>query len=200
VNPLESKENKIAGFIYKAQVLQESVLELSQSKSGKSELSFDSISKKVSLNYFDSSLVEDARKMSAVYIAIASFENMLRGIVVDKLLIEKGAEWWSSDAVSSDIRQKAEKKMADEQQNRWHTQRGISPIYFTELKDLVAIVCKPQNWDFFEDLFGDPDWVRHSIKSLERSRNVIMHSGQLTLEDIERVGIVIRDWVRQVGG
>ena len=200
MNPLESKENKIAGFIYRAQVLQESVLELSQPKSRKSELSFDSISKKVSLNYFDASLVEDARKMSAVYIAIASFENMLRGIVVDKLLIEKGAEWWSSDAVSLDIRKKADRKMADEKQNRWHTQRGISPIYFTELKDLVAILCKPQNWDFFEDLFGDPDWVRHSIKSLERSRNVIMHSGQLTLEDIERVGIVIRDWVRQVGG
>ena len=52
----------------------------------------------------------------------------------------------------------------------------------------------------FEDLFGDSDWVRHSVKSLERSRNVIMHSGQLTLEDIERVGITIRDWVRQVGG
>jgi len=90
--------------------------------------------------------------------------------------------------------------MADEKQNRWHTQRGLSPIYFTELKDLVSTICKPQNWEFFEDLFGDPDWVRHSIKSLERSRNVIMHSGQLTLEDIERVGIVIRDWVRQVGG
>lgn len=200
MNPLNSKENKIAGFIYKAQILQESVLNLSRPKSQNSELSFDSISKKVSLNYFDLSLVEEAKKMSAVYIAIASFENMLRGIVVDKLLIEKGADWWGTDAVSSEIRKKAEKKMADEKQNRWHAQRGLSPIYFTELKDLVAIVCKPQNWNFFEDLFGDPDWVRHSIKSLERSRNVIMHSGQLTLEDIERVGIVIRDWVRQVGG
>ena len=200
MNPLESKENKIAGFIYKAQVLQESVQTLGQSNAQKSELSFESISKKVSLHYFDNSLVDDAKKMSAVYIAIASFENMLRGIIVDKLLIEKGAEWWSTDAVSSDIRTKANKKMEDENQNRWHTKRGLSPIYFTELKDLVSIVCKPQNWEFFEELFGDPDWVRHSIKSLERSRNVIMHSGQLSLEDIERVGIVIRDWVRQVGG
>jgi hypothetical protein len=200
VNPLESKENKIAGFIYKAQVLQESVNDLSMPKANKSELSFESVSKKVSLSYFDSSLVDNAKKMSAVYIAIASFENMLRGIVVEKLLIEKGENWWNSDAISSDIRRKADNKLVDEKQNRWHTPRGISPIYFTELKDLVSIICKPQNWEFFEDLFGDPDWVRHSIKSLERSRNVIMHSGQLTLEDIERVGIVIRDWIRQVGG
>ena len=200
MNPLESKENKIAGFIYKAQVLQESVNDLSMPKANKSELSFESVSKKVSLSYFDSSLVDNAKKMSAVYIAIASFENMLRGIVVEKLLIEKGENWWNSDAISSDIRRKADNKLVDEKQNRWHTPRGISPIYFTELKDLVSIICKAQNWEYFEDLFGDPDWVRHSIKSLERSRNVIMHSGQLTLEDIERVGIVIRDWIRQVGG
>jgi hypothetical protein len=28
---------------------------------------------------------------------------------------------------------------------------------------------------------------------------VIMHSGQLTLSDVERVAMNIRDWIRQVG-
>lgn len=199
MNPLDSDVNKIAGFIYRAQVLQESVSELSRSKEQKSELSFESISKKVSIDYLDKDLTEAAKKMSAVYIAIASFENMLRSIVVEKLLLEKGADWWNSDAISNDIRTNAKKKLEDEKQSRWHVQRGQSPIYFTELKDLVSIICKPQNWEFFEPLFGDPDWVRHSVKSLERSRNVIMHSGQLSLEDIERVGVLIRDWIRQVG-
>jgi len=200
MNPLESTENKIAGFIYKAQILQESVANLSKERAQKSELSFESISQKVSLGYFDKILVQDAQKMSAVYIAIASFENMLRGIIEEKLLDEKGANWWNSTAISADIRNGAERKMEEEKQNRWHTPRGLRPIYFTELKDLVSIVCKPQNWDFFVDLFGNPDWVKNSVKSLERSRNVIMHSGQLSLEDIERVGITIRDWIRQVGG
>jgi len=199
MNPLESTENKIAGFIYKAQVLQESVANLSKERAQKSELSFESIAQKVSLNYLDKMLVQDAQKMSAVYIAIASFENMLRGIIQEKLIDEKGADWWNSPAISSDIRANAERKMNEEKQYRWHTPRGLSPIYFTELKDLVSIACKPQNWAFFADLFGDSDWVRHSVKSLERSRNVIMHSGQLTLEDVERVGITIRDWIRQVG-
>jgi len=197
---LDSTENKIAGFIYKAQILQESVRDLSKERAQKSELSFESISQEVSHSYFDKTLVQNATKMSAVYIAIASFENMLRGIIEDKLLDEKGAKWWNSSAISADIRKSAEKKMEDEKQNRWHTPRGLSPIYFTELKDLVSIACKPQNWEFFVDLCGDSDWVRHSVKSLERSRNVIMHSGQLSLEDIERVGITIRDWIRQVGG
>jgi hypothetical protein len=34
---------------------------------------------------------------------------------------------------------------------------------------------------------------------LERSRNVIMHSGDLDQQDVERIGIHIRDWVKQVG-
>ena len=34
---------------------------------------------------------------------------------------------------------------------------------------------------------------------LERSRNVIMHGGTLDTEDIERIGIYVRDWVKQVG-
>ena len=44
MNPLESNENKIAGFIYKAQILQESVANLSKERAQKSELSFESIS------------------------------------------------------------------------------------------------------------------------------------------------------------
>lgn len=199
MSPLDSKENKVAGFIFKAQILQENVNALNKRSHPKGALSLENVSRKVSLDYLDKTLVEEAKKMSGVYVAIASFENMLRAIISDMLLEELGENWWSSSAISSDIRKKAEKKQKDEGQNRWHTPRGLNPIYFTELKDLVSIIANPNNWPYFENLFGDPDWVRHSVKSLERSRNVIMHSGQLSMEDIERVGLVIRDWVRQVG-
>ena len=199
MNPLKTKENKVAGFIYKAQILQENLNSLGSKQDHKGSLTLDNVSRKVSLEYLDKTLVEDARKMSGVYIAIAAFENMLRGIISDMLLEERGEAWWTSDSISNEIRKKAERKQKDEGQNRWHTPRGVNPIYFTELKDLVTIICHPNNWAFFENLFGDPDWVKHSVKSLERSRNVIMHSGQLSIEDIERVGLVIRDWIRQVG-
>jgi len=199
VNPLDRKDNKIAGFVYKAQILQESISKLGFSGRSDDSLSPERVEKKVSLDYLDEDLVADAQKMAGVYVAIASFENMLRGIISDMLLEERGESWWSSDSISGDIRKKAERKQKDENQNRWHTPRGKNSIYFTELKDLISIICNPKNWLYFENLFGDPDWVRHSVKSLERSRNVIMHSGQLTIEDIERVGLVIRDWIRQVG-
>ncbi|MDU2194155.1 MAG: hypothetical protein E7E26_00215 [Clostridiales bacterium] len=37
------------------------------------------------------------------------------------------------------------------------------------------------------------------FSTLERSRNVIMHSGELGKRDIERIGTNIRDWISQVG-
>ena len=43
------------------------------------------------------------------------------------------------------------------------------------------------------------DWARQIIQTLERSRNVIMHSGELGRKDIERIGTNIRDWISQVG-
>lgn len=199
MNVLNKKDSKVAGFIFKAQLAQESLNHVNKASFEKSELSYVSISKKVSMEILDKELVAEATKMSAVYIVIASFENMLREIVTAKLLLEKGENWWTSNAISGEIRNKAKRKEDDEKLHRWHTARGVNPIYFTELKDLVSIICNENNWPFFEDLFGNSDWVRHSVKSLERSRNVIMHSGQLSIEDIERVGIVVRDWIRQIG-
>ena len=83
------------------------------------------------------------------------------------------------------------------EQVRWHTQRGDDPINYTEFGDLASIIG--QNWGHFENHLDSLDWVRQMISTIERSRNVIMHSGELGLQDIERVGTAIRDWIRQVG-
>jgi hypothetical protein len=46
---------------------------------------------------------------------------------------------------------------------------------------------------------GNLEWSKTLLGGLEKSRNIVMHGGQLDLEDVERVGMNIRDWVRQVG-
>ena len=194
---LDTKESKLASFLFHGQLAQVSIDDFFKSVSQYDELSFDSVSAKVNINLLNERLVESARKMSAVYIAIASFENSIRALISDRMLEQKGEKWWDSQSVSADIRKRAQRKIEEEKQNRWHGPRGLSPIYFTELKDLTHIISS--NWDTFEDLLGDIDWVRHCIKSIERSRNVIMHSGELSMEDIQRVGVIIRDWLRQVG-
>jgi hypothetical protein len=156
------------------------------------------VAKGVALEILDDDLVGRARRMATVYTAIAAFENSVREFVSKRLLEHAGENWWAQ-CVSDKIRAKAESRREEEAKVRWHTPRGEQPLYYTEFGDLTSIIS--QNWDQFEPhLRTTQDWVRQILSTLERSRNVIMHSGELANTDIERIGTVIRDWVKQVGG
>jgi hypothetical protein len=148
------------------------------------------------IDSFDEELVARAQKMAVVYVAIAAFENSVREFV-SKVLLEKfGADWWLQ-AVPEKIRIKAESRRGEEEKIRWHTPRGDEPINYTEFGDLSSIMS--QNWTLFEDYVQNQDWMRLIIATVERSRNVIMHSGDLGLQDVERIATSIKDWIRQVG-
>lgn len=194
---LERSDTKVAGFIFKGHVAGETVKQITEADRKSTEVGYEEIAAKVSVPLLDKDQVASARKMSAVYVAIASFENEVRDLVSSILLEKKGANWWDA-SVSSDVKRRAENRQKQEEKIRWHQARGLGPIYYVEMGDLVSII--QANWLCFEDLLHDIDWVRQIFKSLERSRNVIMHSGQLSMDDIERVGVFIRDWLRQIGG
>jgi hypothetical protein len=154
------------------------------------------IQRRMPLDSLDDGLVLAARKMGWVYIAIAAFENSVRSFIEERLLEKVGATWWDT-AVSSSIRSDAEKRKKDEEQIRWHGSRGSSPLSYVQLEELALII--QNNHNHFKDLIPTVEWAREIFRSLARSRNVIMHSGQLTLADVERVAMNVRDWVRQVG-
>ena len=154
------------------------------------------IAQRLPLDLLDEDLLSHARRMATVYVAIAAFENSVREFVAKRLLEQVGADWWEK-SVSEKIRTKAESRREEEGKIRWHSPRGDEPINYTEFGDLASIIG--QNWGHFENHLQSQDWVRQIISTLERSRNVIMHSGELGLEDVERIGTTIRDWIRQVG-
>ena len=134
--------------------------------------------------------------MANVYVAIASFENSVRDLITKVLSEEIGANWWEV-AVSEKIRSRAQQKREEEDKIRWHVQRGASPINYTLMGDLVSILR--QNWTHFEPHIPTIEWAAGLMDVIERSRNTIMHSGMLTRTDVERVGMYIRDWIKQVG-
>lgn len=154
------------------------------------------IARRLPIDVLEEDFVAKAKRMAVVYVAIAAFENTVREFVSKRLLESLGADWWIS-AVSDKIRVKAETRREEESKVRWHTPRGDQPINYTEFGDLSSIVS--QNWIHFEDHLQSQEWMRQIINTLERSRNVIMHSGELGVQDIERIGTSIRDWIRQVG-
>lgn len=150
----------------------------------------------LSIDLLDDVHVANARATAIVYAAIAAFENGVR-VLVTKTLVERFKEEWWEKGVTPNIRDRAKKRMEDEQTAKWHTQRGQDPINYTTFGDLKNIM--QNNWDAFEDLIGSLQWAAGIFDVIERSRNVIMHSGNLAPEDIERLGVNIRDWVKQVG-
>jgi hypothetical protein len=154
------------------------------------------IATRLPIDSLDEDLVSRAQRMAVVYVAIAAFENSVREFVSKVLLEQVGADWWTTK-VSDKIRDKADSRRKEEEKIRWHTPRGDEPINYTEFGDLSAIVG--QNWPLFEDYVQSQDWMRQIISTIERSRNVIMHSGELGLQDIERIATSIRDWIRQIG-
>jgi len=156
----------------------------------------ENLIKRLSLDLLDEDLLARASRMATVYTSIATLENTVRQFVSSRLLEEIGEDWWNS-SVSVKIRNKAESRQEEESKIRWHTPRGDKPLNYTDFSELTSIIT--QNWEKFEPHLNSLEWVKQILKTLERSRNVIMHSGELANEDIERVGSCIRDWVRQVG-
>ncbi len=154
------------------------------------------VARRLPIEALDDDLVSRARRMATVYIAIAAFENTVRDFVSARLLEEVGADWWTT-SVSEKIRNKAETRREEEAKVKWHSPRGDDRLNYTEFGDLASIVG--QNWPLFENHLESLDWVRQIVATVERSRNVIMHSGELGLQDVERIGTAIRDWIRQVG-
>jgi hypothetical protein len=150
----------------------------------------------VSVNLLDDTFIGPAKQMAAVYIAVAAFENSARELVT-RVMLEAFEENWWDEKVSERVRTHCKTRQEEEERNRFHKQRGDAPINYTELKHLVNIIRA--NWETFEPFLPSPEWTSSVFDAIERSRNVIMHSGVLDREDIERVGINIRDWVKQVG-
>lgn len=190
-------ENQLYAFVMRGE-LAKSALSRTDilGKDSKSEVLAHEYINSLALELLDEELVENAKSMATVYTAIAAFENSVRRFVVKVLMENKGENWWE-EGVSEKIRKFAESRKKEEEKIRWHTRRGESMINYTEFGDLVSIMS--QNIDLFEDYIISIDWARQIIQTIERSRNVIMHSGELGRKDIERIGTNIRDWINQVG-
>ncbi len=155
------------------------------------------VAEKLSLDILDEEQVLAAKAMAAVYVAVAAFENSARALVTTVLREAIDDDWWEK-AVSDTIRNRCKTRQEDEAKHRFHTQRGEAPINYTDLGQLGKIIRQnPEH--FVPDFLPSVEWADAIFDAIERSRNVIMHSGSLDLEDVERVGMFIRDWVKQVG-
>ena len=75
----------------------------------------------------------------------------------------------------------------------------LSPARFfnTMLGNLWQIVIA--NWDDFSDIIPNQAWLMSRMDDLEMSRNIIMHTGGLLADEIDRIESIVRDLLRRIG-
>ena len=131
--------------------------------------------------------------MSIVYTAIHTFENMVRDLVKSAMAEAHDEQWW--EKVPERIRKRVTTRMEEDAKFRYHGSRGGSEMMYCDFGDLSSIIVT--NWEVFEDVLAESSFAKTILDTLEKSRNIVMHGGLLAQEDIERIGMNIRDWIRQ---
>ncbi len=188
--------NNLYGFVYRG-ILTEVALEKAR-KMIKDDvldvLDIEGIQHSLNFGLLEKDKLQNAQLMANVYIALHALENMIRDFVIEQLSEEFGEKW--EEKIPQKIKKQAETRKQTEAKLRWHTQRQYDFMYW-QFGDLGQIIIA--NWDTFKDILPNQHWANNILDNLEISRNLIMHAGVLERIDIERIGISIRDWIRQVG-
>jgi hypothetical protein len=149
----------------------------------------------LSFDLLDFDLLADAQRMAVVYTAIHAFENGVRRYVIRAMAEAHGESWWSK--VPERIQKTVKTRMEEDAKFRWHGARGSTEINYCDFGDLSSVIVT--NWGVFEPVVANMEWAKGVLSTLEKSRNIVMHGGVLAKEDIERIGMNIRDWIRQTG-
>ncbi|GAI43294.1 unnamed protein product [marine sediment metagenome] len=84
------------------------------------------------------------------------------------------------------IKDPAKKRKDEELKIKWHTQRGTDLINYTTMSNLANIMRN--NWEHFEPFVQSIEWATNIFDAVERSRNVIMHSGVLERGGYRKIG------------
>ena len=95
-----------------------------------------------------------------------------------------------------DLKQKLVDRKGAEATNTWHTGRNAHPIYYLDFGDLALLI--QSHWEHFKGLLPTQSWALSRLSDAERSRNVIAHTNLLSDEEVVRLEMHVRDWVRQV--
>lgn len=188
--------DNLYSFVYRGQ-LTDSSLDKAGRKRNRLLAAADlaKLGESLSLDMLDQTSLAEAQKMAVVYQAIHTFENMVRAFVQRAMSEAFLEQWW--DQVPERIRARVKTRMEEDAKFRWHGARGATEIMYTDFGDLSSIIVT--NWATFEAVVGNMEWAKQLLNTLEKSRNIVMHGGVLAQEDIERIGMNIRDWVRQAG-
>lgn len=189
-------ERTIKEFVFNALLVQDSFNSLEKEGiSVSSSDDFVAISRVVERD-FSPRVWADAIRMSSVYTALYCIENTIRDFIVERMSERHGIDWWEK-TVPKKIRDAVVDLKKKEEKNKYHSNRSSNEIGYTMLGNLGQIIIA--NWNDFSDIVPNQAWLTSRMGDLEMSRNIIMHTGVLPTDEIERIESIVRDLLRQIG-
>ena len=195
-------EKDLYSFVFRGLLVEQALDKVGHRKYSNEEAFFsEELAKKLHFDEINEKYVEQSKTMITVFATITAFENATREFVYTTLSGAYGANEWWVKGVQNSIRDKAQTRKDSETKVKWHVNRGDAMMSYLEFGDLPKIICSQGNWNFFEPYFGfsnAQEWIKTLFDAIEKSRNVIMHSGVLDDLDIARVGMNILDWLHQI--
>ena len=189
-------ERKIKEFVFNALLLNNSLEELN--KQGITVFKAEDLLpvSHIVENDFNPKIWYNALSMSDVYTSLYCIENTLRNFIVERLSERHGIDWWEQK-IPSKIKDAVNKLKKQDEKNKYHSSRSGIEIGYTMLGNLGQIIIA--NWDDFSDIIPNQAWITSRMDDLEMSRNVIMHTGILPQNEIDRIESIVRDILRQIG-
>lgn len=191
-----NSKDQLKKFVFNGLLLDDSFTRLEEQgisvRSGKNEIPVE----RLDSSDFSPRIIHNANKMASIYVVFFCLENSVRSLITERLLERHGIDWWET-CVPGKIKDSVDKLKAQEEKNRYHSQRSSASIGYTMFGNLAQIIIN--RWEDFSDLFPSQAWINSRFSDLEMSRNIIMHTGVLPEIEIERIESICRDWVRQVG-
>jgi HEPN superfamily Swt1-like protein len=145
----------------------------------------------VDVELFDRDILDEAARMAGFYVLYYCLENTVRRLIVERLKEKHGAEWWKT-AVPNGIRTAVSDKQ-DREKETVLSIRSEDPLSYTNFGELIAII--EANWDAFSDTIRSKKAMQQTLSQFNQIRNVIAHSCSLSVNDIARLKLLIRDWL-----
>lgn len=135
-------------------------------------------------------------QMQYAFRLLFTLENTVRELVTSRFYDTDGTAWFDTRATTP-MKGKVKSRRETEEKNQWHAGRNQDPIYYLDFGDLAKLIIN--NWTIFEDLLPNQTWVQSRLEDAERTRNVIAHTNVLSSEEISRLEMYLRDWIKQIG-
>ncbi|MDP2123768.1 MAG: Swt1 family HEPN domain-containing protein [Parvibaculum sp.] len=141
---------------------------------------------------FKETFRREAAAMSRHYEIFYCLERSIRDLISEKLLAEKGPNWWDT-AVPDPVRAEVEKNIKRERESGV-TARSLDKIDYATFGELGDVVRA--NWEIFIDTFNNEKAFNRVMHNLNLLRGPIAHCCPLAEDEVVRLRLTIGDWFR----